>query len=389
MNDDKKSKEEKFPRRDKHPYYIWDSIMVIPEILRACQGEEVSGQVQQVLKNMEQKKIDNIILLGTESSYFVAITERYAFEKYTGIPTQSFLTTEFSQYPPLTLNNHSAVFFHSHSGSTLGDMEAIDVVRKAGGYSVGVTNIPDSILAKNTDDVIIGPGGAKAALPATRAYTAALFRMMMLVVELGKIRKPNSDLLEFESHLNTLPDVLEKVSQVCAEKSPGIIDQVKDCSAFILVGAGPNHPTVEEGTLSFYQSTGKSAKAYKLENYLHGPMQALQPNMCVILVGAPGPLQPRLLQTAEACQIIGAKVVLLVPEGSDVGFNPDVLLEIPADLPEMLTPLIYITPLWQLAYYYSLLGRSDVHTDRLSMDKPEFKKAFAMVMSGDGKFVKE
>ena len=389
MKNDKQAKAEKFPRRDQHPYYIWDSIMVIPEILKSCLSDDVLGQVKKVCEKMEQKKIDNIVLLGTESSFFVSLVLQFIFKKYTGISTQSFLTSEFSQYPPLTLNNRSAVFFHSHSGTTLGDLEAVEVVRKFGGYSIGVTNIPESDLAKNTDDVIIGPGGAKAALPATRAYTAALFRMTMLAAELGKSRAADSDIQELEKYINKLPDILDVVSKTFAEKSPGIVEAVKDCSAFILVGAGPNHPTAEEATLSFYQSTGLSAKAYKLENYLHGPIQALQPNMCVILIAAPGPWQKRMIDTAEACKIIGAKVVLMIPEGCKVDFKADVLMELPDDLPEMLTPLVYITPLWQIAYFYSLLGRSDVHTDRLSMDKPEFKKAISILMTGDKKFVKE
>ena len=111
--------------------------------------------------------------------------------------------------------------------------------------------------------------------------------------------------------------------------------------------------------------------------------------MCVILIAAPGPYQKRMIDTAKACQIIGAKVVLMVPEGYKVDFKADVLMELPDDLPEMLTPLVYITPLWQIAYFYSLLGKSDVHTDRLSMDKPEFKKAISILMTGDKKFVKE
>ncbi|MCD6576685.1 MAG: SIS domain-containing protein [Anaerolineaceae bacterium] len=389
MKNEEQAKVEKFPRRDQHPYYIWDSIMVVPEILKSCLSDEVFSQVKNVFEKMKQKEIDNIILLGTESSFFVSLSLRYIFKKYTGIPTQSFLTTEFSQYPPLTLNNHSAVFFHSHSGTTLGDLEAIDVVRKFGGYSVGVTNIPESVLAKNTDDVIIGPGGAKAALPATRAYTAALFRMAMLAVELGKFRAVDSDVQELEKYLNKMPDILDVVSKSFAEKSPGIIDVIKDSSAFILIGSGPNNATAEEATLSFYQSTGLSAKAYKLENYLHGPIQALQPQMCVILIAAPGPFQKRMIDTAKACKVIGAKVVLLVPEGFKADFKVDVLMEFPSDIPELLTPMVYITPLWQIAYYFSLLGTTDVHTDRLSMDKPEFKKAMSILMTGDKKFVKE
>jgi glucosamine 6-phosphate synthetase-like amidotransferase/phosphosugar isomerase protein len=111
--------------------------------------------------------------------------------------------------------------------------------------------------------------------------------------------------------------------------------------------------------------------------------------MGVILIAAPGPMQKRMINVAKACKTIGAKVVVLIPKRISEEISYDVLMEFPADIPELLTPLIYILPLWQIAYYFSLLGRTSCHTDRLSMDKPGFKKAFALLMAGDNKFIKK
>jgi glucosamine 6-phosphate synthetase-like amidotransferase/phosphosugar isomerase protein len=147
-------------------------------------------------------------------------------------------------------------------------------------------------------------------------------------------------------------------------------------------------PTAEEAGLSFTQSSGVAAQAYMPENYLHGPMQALQPGMGVILIAAPGPIQKRVVDIAKACKIIGAKVLVLAPKNIEGDVNCDVFMEFPEDIDVLLTPIVYILPLWQIAYYFALLGKTSCHTDRLSMDKPEFKKAYALLMTGDKKFVR-
>jgi glucosamine 6-phosphate synthetase-like amidotransferase/phosphosugar isomerase protein len=94
-----------------------------------------------------------------------------------------------------------------------------------------------------------------------------------------------------------------------------------------------------------------------------------------------------MLKTAQACKIIGAKVVLLYPEDLGRITDYDVCMDFPSGIPELMSPMIYMTPLWQIAYYFSLLGKG-CHTDRRSMDKPEFKEAFSVIMEGDKKFVK-
>ncbi|MCD6577150.1 MAG: SIS domain-containing protein [Anaerolineaceae bacterium] len=374
-------------KREHHPFWIWESIMSTPKMLEECLAEPTFNQVKKVADKCIQKKVNKIFLLGTGSSYFATVAEKFAFEAYAGIQTSNYLTTEFREYPPIGFDDHSAVFFHSHSGGTKGDPETVQKVRDLGRYTVGITDIKESPLARCVDDSIIGPGGPKIELPATRTYSTAIFRMIQLAIELGKETRFQKAALEGEKQLKKIPGILENIVHKYAVEAPKIVDSLKSCRSFIVIGSGPNFATADECALGFSQSSGVASQAFQLENYLHGPIQTLRPDMGVILIAAPGPFQERILKTAEACKIIGAKVALLLPEGLNIKIDCDVLMELPANIPELLTPLLYMTPLWQVAYYFSLLGKG-THTDRLAMDKPEFKKAFSVIMEGDKKFVK-
>jgi len=363
-------------RREQHPFFIWESIMSTPKILKACLTGFTYNQVENISEKCKQKNVDKIFLIGTAASYFATISEKPAFEIYAGLLTANYLVTEFLKYPPINLDENSAVFLHSHSGSTKRFPEIVEKVHNLGGYTVAVTDNEDSALATIADDSIIGPGGSKVELPATRTLSAAIFRMMQLAIELGKGTPFENKALEGDKYLKKIPDILETVTQKFAIKAPKIVDALKNCRSFFIVGSGPNFATANEVAMSFSQSSGLPSQAIQLENFLNGAIQTLRPGMGVILIATSGQHQELILKTAKACMIIGAKVVLLLPEDLDHDIACDVRMVFSDDTPELLSPLIYITPLLQIAYYFSLLGKG-CHPDRLSMDKPEFIRAFS------------
>lgn len=368
-------------KRDEHPFFIWESIIKSPEILEDCLMQDVSRQVEKVAERLIEKQINRMFLLGTAASYFASMAERFTFEKLTKIPTQAFLTSEFKAYPPLELNSKSAVFMHSHSGRTAGDIEVVKFVKDRGAYAVGVTDIKESALANCVDDVIIGPGEKKLELPATRTYTSAVFRMIQLAVKMGKELSPQEEINQYEIVLQKIPQLLASLIQKCELEFPKSIETLLDCKSFFVIGSGPNYATAHEAAIGFSQSMGVPAQSFQLQNFLHGPIHALRSHMGVVLIAADGPFQKKMLSAARACNVIGAKVILLLPENVDPPDEIDLVIKLPSGIPETLSPLITISPLWQLAYQFAILGRG-CHPDRLSMDRPEFKEAFDIIKKG-------
>jgi len=147
------------------------------------------------------------------------------------------------------------------------------------------------------------------------------------------------------------------------------------------VGFGPNHANAEEAAMALNQSTGIPSESYELENYIHGPMQALTKDAGMIAIAPYGALQNRMFGMITAAKIIGAKTVLLAPEGTDAP-EVDQLVELPANIPDLISPVAYMIPLWQTGYHVGLLG-GGAHPDRLSMDKEEFIEAFSYIMKAD------
>ena len=382
MNEDMiKTLKEENKHRTQHPYWIWESVQSIPEMFSQCLEAQVTDQIDSVVSQCVARKINKMIFLGRGSSYCVAAAVKYFFEKQTRIPVSCHVTNVFESYPFEAVDSQTAVFFLSHSGKSEGDVRVVDFVRKSGAYTVGVTDIPESGLGQAVEDLIIGPGGTKVELPATRTFAAALFRMLQFSLAYASALGTAENAKFYEGVLDQLPAQTREFMTVFEKSAPSVVDKIKDSKSMIVLGYGPNYPIAEEAAMAFNQSAGIPTQNYELENYIHGPIQALTKEMAVVAIASPGGLQERMLRTTMAARVIGAKTVLLAPKGTAVP-DVDVLIELPEDIPDLITPVLYMVPLWQLAYYFGLLGNGG-HPDRLSMDKPEFKEGLSYIMKKD------
>jgi len=369
-------------RRTAHPYWIYESVNMIPDMLSECLEDNMREQIKVVLKEFKNRKIDKIFLMGRGSSYFAALSLRYVFSALVDIPVFTSVTNLFDAYPPREINSHTAVFILSTSGKSEGDKDIVQYAKNQGAYVVAVTDLKNTLLAQNSDDLILGPGGAKVELPATRTFASALFRMALFVIMLAKEMGENERADKLEAQLKLIPDQLRKFMPEFEKAAPSYADELKQCTAFFVVGYGPNISTVDEGALAFSQCAGVPGIGLEMENFIHGPIQALTKDMCVVGIAPGGLLQDRMLRTMMAAKKIGAKTVVLAPEGSDAMPYADIKILLSSEIPDLLSPIVYMVPLWQMAYQFALLGNGG-HPDRLMMDKPEFKKAFEYLMKKD------
>jgi len=383
MNEDAlKALSDEEKRRTKHPYWIYESIQMIPAMLSECLSNDMKAQIANVIEEFGNRNINKIFFVGRGSSYFLTLSLNYLFHDLINIPTCSYLTNILELYHLDDLDENTAVFFHSTSGNSEGDKRVVDLAKGKGAYTVGVTDIVNSILAQSVDDVIIGPGGAKVELPATRTYATALFRMSLFAIELAKMRGMKQRAEAYEKVLMSMPAQLKKLMPLIENKAYDYIAILKECSAFFVLGYGPNLSTADETALAFGQCGGIPTMSFELENFIHGPIQFLTKDMGVIAFAPDGPLQNRMLRAVMAAKTIGAKTFVLTPSSMEEMPYADAVIRMPDGIPDVLSSLLYMVPMWQIAYEFGKIGHGG-HADRLSMDKEEFKAGMQYLMKKD------
>lgn len=368
--------------RKQHPYWVWESIQSIPEMLAQCWGDDVRQDIESVIQECKIRKIERLVFLGRGSSYFAALSAKPFIQKITNLPVACYVSNVFEAYPYDKCDERTAVFFNSHSGKSEGDLRIVELVKSMGAYTVGVTDIADSSLAEAVDQLLIGPGGSKVELPATRTYATAIYRTLIFALAFGKSLGVAQDADGYETALKALPEQMRHFVPAFEQKAPEIVSTLKDSKSLIVVGSGPNFGNAEEAGMAFNQSSGIPTISYEMENYIHGPIQALNDQTGVILIATPSPLQGRMFSLASAAKTIGAKVVLITSEDSRDIPDIDGAVFLPAGIPGLFSPVATMVPLWQIGYHFGLLGNGS-HPDRLSMDKEEFKAAFTHLMKSD------
>ncbi len=368
-------------KRTEHPYWVWESIQSIPKMLGACYTPDIQKDIQQITDECQKRSINRLVFLGRGSSYYAGLSVKFFFEKITHLPVSCYVTNIYDAYPYEKCDSKTAVFFLSHSGKSEGDRQIVHNVKSKGAFTIGVTDIQDSNLAKSVDQLLLGPGGAKIEHPATRTYATAIFRMMLLALSLSKISDHDDQTAIYNDNLRALPEQMAAFIPDFEKKAPGVVEILNDCKNIIIIGFGPNLANTEEAAMALNQSSGIPTLSYELENYIHGPIQALTENAGVICIAPPGKLQRRMFGLISAARVIGAKTILLVPENCDTP-EVDYLINLPSGIPELLSPVAYMIPLWQIGYHLGLLGNG-THPDRLSMDKPKFQEALTYIMKED------
>jgi glucosamine 6-phosphate synthetase-like amidotransferase/phosphosugar isomerase protein len=357
--------------RSGHPFWIYETIMRCGDVLASWREEKQQLKLEQLANTITEKQPKHIFLAGTGSSYLAAIAQSFGFNQLAGIPSSSWVTGELRSYPPPHFAKNALLILNTHSGKSPGDVKLVEQAKRHGIYTIGITDVCDSPFARDCDDLLIGQDGPKRELPSTRTYSSAIFRTLLLAVTCAEKSGSGRAIEGYRRALNQLPERMKEFLIRFDAKAKSLAATFDDRLAYVVVSSGPNMATAYEGAMGLTQGTGKPAAGYNVDEYLHGPIQSLGSGHCVVAVAPPGPFQEKIITFARCARSIGARVILITPEGSAPLEEEDVVVPMPGSIPEVITPVLYCAPFWLLGYYLSL--RNCLDPDNLSMTRNSFK----------------
>ncbi|MEO7034223.1 MAG: SIS domain-containing protein [Polyangiaceae bacterium] len=223
----------------------------------------------------------------------------------------------------------------SQSGQSPDIVSVLQEARAQGGATLCLTNEPDSPLSHAADHTLPILAGRELAVAATKTYTAELFAIAML----------SAALADDPAHWAALALIPHSISEVI-EKNADLSEQAKSFRAarkLVVLGRGFNYSTAFELALKLKETCYLLAEPYSVADLLHGPVAMIDQNFPVILVAPSGrPLAdiPALLALLEER---GAQV-LAISDAPEVLSRVTSRIELPAGVPEWLSPLVAIVP---------------------------------------------
>jgi len=243
---------------------------------------------------------------------------------------------------PPTLKN-ALVIGISQSGKSPDIVSVLEEGKKQNCLTLSITNEPNSPLAQNSDFIFELHAGAEKAVAATKTYTAELMAVAMLSAALSKNKKQWKDLSKISGWMKQALQHSDYISQ--AAQRYRYIDQT------VVLGRGFNYSTAFEWALKLKELTYIIAEPYSSADFAHGPIAMVESGYPVFAVASKGKVFDSMLRMLKRLrEEISAELVVISNDKRALSLA-QVPLEIHAEIPEWLSPLVNILPAQLFAYH--------------------------------------
>jgi len=353
-----------------YPTFMLKEIHEQPGAIADTLAGRVDSQGRITLRELELpdqmlRMVDKVFVIACGTSYHAAMMAKYAIERWTRLPVEIDIASEFRYRDPV-LDGRSLVIGISQSGETIDTLAAVRYAHAQGSILIGVTNVVDSALAREADAVLYTRAGPEIGVAATKTFTTQLVVLQLLGLYLAQVRgtlDPGSVTVMVEE-LGKLPAAVDEalgldplVQSIAAEWAA-----TRD---FFFLGRSGDFPVAMEGALKLKEIAYVRAEGYPAGEMKHGPIALIEPGVVVIGVATDSRIRQKTLSNLEEMRARGATIAMIVEEGTETDIDglADHIIVLPAS-PDLLCTVTAVVPLQLLAYHVAAARGKDVDKPR-------------------------
>ena len=303
-----------------------------------------------------------VFLVACGTSYHACLAASYMFSKLAMLATHPIIASEFVEQHGKAINIDSVLLAVSQSGETADTLEAVECARQRAATVLGLTNVIGSTLTRVARAYVCQQSGPEIGVAATKTFTSQLSVLSQLALRMAKKRGKVShvEIEQLEEKLEQIPDIVEKVIKTQEEKIKQLAKKYRDKRCFFFLGRGVSSASALEGRLKLLEIAYAPAMAYPAGESKHGPISLIEPGFPIIFVCPKDDTRKTIVGNIMEMKARGASIITVVEEGDeDIKNLADDYIEIPKGMPEVLSPIPYVTPLQLFAYYMAVERKCD------------------------------
>jgi len=363
-------------------HYMLKEIYEQPGVVRACLAAYLSetwevgtagSPINLHLPSDLFTDVSQIQILACGTSWHAGLVGKYLLEQLAGIPTNVQYASEF-RYSPSPITANTLTIGVTQSGETGDTLTALDLekTRRAGldpsrqAKLLGITNRPESSLARLVPNLIETHAGLEIGVAATKTFVTQLVAFYCLAIDLAYERQTMTpeQIGELVAGLRQLPALIEVILESQERYIEKLSHEFSDTQDFIFIGRGINFPIALEGSLKLKEISYIHAEGYPAGEMKHGPIALLDIKVPVVAIAVPGNVYEKVLSNAQEAKARDARLIGVTIMGDpDAELTFDDVLPIP-EIPEILSPILTVIPLQLLAYHIAARRGLDVDQPR-------------------------
>ncbi len=310
------------------------------------------------------QNINKIFIVACGTSYHAGMVGKYLFEDHLRIPSEVDIASEFRYRNPI-IDSKTLVIVISQSGETADTLAGLREAKAKGSKVLAVCNVVGSTITREADGTIYTHAGPEIGVASTKAFTAQLTALYIILLYLGRKRgimsqEETRQLIEKMMHI---PSQVEKILEL-DEEILKISHEFFKKADFLYLGRNINYPIALEGALKLKEISYIHAEGYPAGEMKHGPIALIDENMPVLAIATKCKTYEKVLSNIEEVKARDGIIIALATAGDEnIRKKTNYVIYVPETL-EVLSPLLNVIPLQLLAYHIAVRRGCDVDQPR-------------------------
>lgn len=354
-----------------YEHFMLKEIHEQPRALRDCLSGRLTNLDKRIdlgdisLDAQKLKTFNKIVMVACGTAYHACFVGKYIYEKLLRIPVEVDIASEFRYRDPI-IDEHTLTIVVSQSGETADTKAALAEAKAKGSYVLAISNVWQSSIAREADDVIYTRAGLEIAVASTKAYSTQLLALYLL----GFYMAENMGILDREvldpllDELYRLPEKVQYILDNKVEEIKKMGDIVAQYEDSFFIGRGLDYVVSLEGALKLKEISYIHAEAYAAGELKHGTLALIVDKVPVICLATQREVEEKMISNIEEVRTRNATVLSFAFEGdTHVREVSHSICYLP-ETHDLLSPILTVIPLQLIAYYASIKRGCDVDQPR-------------------------
>ena len=301
-----------------YPYWMLKEIFEQPDSVRRAinYGGRIQSESEVKLGGLDSCKdrlltVKHLILLGCGTSFHSGLWSMDLFKSLDVFETVSIYDGAEFNTKDIPKSGQTACIMLSQSGETKDLHRCIHVAQEKGLLTIGVVNVADSLIARESDCGVYLNAGREVGVASTKSFTNQCVVLAMIAVWfsqqrgtcLEKRKKIIRDLHSLPFHIQLLLDNAENVREC--------ISQMLGANSAFLLGKGKEEAIAKEGALKIKEIAYIHAEGYSSSALKHGPFALITENMPIFILDIGEENHDKNMNAFHETSARGANVMLI------------------------------------------------------------------------------
>lgn len=343
-----------------YEHYMLKEIMEQNSTIRKTVNPYINS-IDDLLKLPDLTKYERIDIIACGTAMHAGLVAKYLFEQYSNTKCEVFLASEY-RYQNNFLNNKVLSIFISQSGETADTLAALKKVKEAKCDTLGIVNVKESSIARALDKVLYTLAGTETAVASTKAYTAQVALLSVLVLS-HALRKKEIKKEKINKILEEFTKIKEFITPLLKDTKTyeNIAEKIYNQEDVFYIGRSIDYALAMEGSLKLKEISYIHSEAYAAGELKHGTISLITKKTPVFASATNKEINAKTISNLEEVAARGANCYLITDE--DIKNDLFNIIKI-KKVSIFIKPLLTIIPYQLIAYYTAKLKGCDIDKPR-------------------------